>query len=177
MNQNTLTLEIETPGAPEGAEDLMRAVARAALGLEGLWGVGVAARLVDDEAIREITAPSAASTGPRTCSAFPPFPTRRARPPGAASARVRREYDPSAGVCFLGDLVISLPRAQAQAREYGHSLERELGYLTATGWASDGLRPCGRGRRAGHARAGGTGAFDAGARAERRTPFLREGRS
>ena len=32
---------------------------------------------------------------------------------------------------YLGDIVISLEHARAQAQEYGHSTERELGYLTA----------------------------------------------
>ena len=45
--------------------------------------------------------------------------------------RVRREYDPDIGGPYLGDCVISLERARAQAEEYGHSLRRELGYLTA----------------------------------------------
>ncbi len=31
---------------------------------------------------------------------------------------------------FLGDIVISLEKARAQAEEYGHSLEREMGFLT-----------------------------------------------
>jgi probable rRNA maturation factor len=33
----------------------------------------------------------------------------------------------------LGDVVVSYPRAVEQAREYGHSVDRELGYLVAHG--------------------------------------------
>ena len=31
---------------------------------------------------------------------------------------------------LLGDIVLSLERAKAQAEEYGHSIEREVGFLT-----------------------------------------------
>ena len=32
---------------------------------------------------------------------------------------------------ILGDIVLSVEMAMAQAKRYGHSLEREIGYLTA----------------------------------------------
>lgn len=41
------------------------------------------------------------------------------------------EYlDPETELCPLGDICISLQRAEAQAREFGHSTRREVGYLT-----------------------------------------------
>ena len=38
--------------------------------------------------------------------------------------------DPETDTCPLGDMCISLERATAQAKAYGHSLRREVGYLT-----------------------------------------------
>ena len=38
--------------------------------------------------------------------------------------------DPATGLVPLGDMCISLERAEAQAKEFGHSLRREVGYLT-----------------------------------------------
>ena len=40
------------------------------------------------------------------------------------------DIDEENGACELGDIVISVERAMEQAEEYGHSLEREIGWLT-----------------------------------------------
>ena len=40
------------------------------------------------------------------------------------------ETDPDSGVILLGDMMISLPRCEAQGREFGHGFKREIMYLT-----------------------------------------------
>jgi probable rRNA maturation factor len=42
------------------------------------------------------------------------------------------EADPISGM--LGDIIISTERAKAQSEEYGHSLEREIGFLFVHGF-------------------------------------------
>ena len=41
------------------------------------------------------------------------------------------DIDPDTGAQILGDVVISMEKAQEQALRFDHSLQREVGYLTA----------------------------------------------
>ena len=57
---------------------------------------------------------------------FPMFQLEAGNPP-----QDWNEYlDAETGLCPLGDMCISLERAISQAKEFGHSVKREVGYLT-----------------------------------------------
>ena len=57
---------------------------------------------------------------------FPMFQLEPGNPPEDWS-----EFeDPGTGLVPLGDMCISLERAKAQSQEFGHSVRREVGYLT-----------------------------------------------
>ena len=40
-------------------------------------------------------------------------------------------FNPDSGELLLGDIIISMERAEKQAEEYGHSVKREIAFLTA----------------------------------------------
>ena len=50
--------------------------------------------------------------------------------PGELPETWEEYLDPETDMCPLGDMAISLERAIAQAKEFGHSTKREIGYLT-----------------------------------------------
>ena len=57
---------------------------------------------------------------------FPMFQLEAGNPPTDWEEYLDAETD----MCPLGDMCISLERATAQAKEFGHSVKREVGYLT-----------------------------------------------
>lgn len=116
---------------PPETQRTLEGVAEACVKAEGLRvPVSACLHVVDDERIHEI---NRETRGVDRATDVLSFPTVQ-YPKGTAKdneKRVRREYDPETGACFLGDILLSMPRAKAQAEEYGHSLRREMCYLTA----------------------------------------------
>ena len=130
MPDTRLDIRIEAPGLPEGAEELMQRVARSAARIEGVERVAAGVRVVDDRAIHVLNRQARGVDRPTDVLSFPAVNYRR----GTARDNeklIAREYDPDTGLRYLGDIVISADRAREQAREYGHSLDREVGFLTA----------------------------------------------
>ena len=64
---------------------------------------------------------------------FPTVNYPQGKTAGACEKLLRREYDPEIGACVIGDIIISMDHVRAQAAEYGHSVQRESGYLITHG--------------------------------------------
>lgn len=97
---------------------VQRTLTAAAPELQDNWELSVT--VLDDEGIREINRDHRGKDQPTDVLSF----------------SLLEGEELAAGAdepLVLGDLVISLERARAQAAEYGHSLERELGFLVAHG--------------------------------------------
>ena len=82
--------------------------------------------VTDDEGIRAINRAYRQVDAATDVLSFPMFDFT----PGALPEDLSAYLDGQTGLLPLGDMAISLPRAKAQAKEYGHSLKREIGYLT-----------------------------------------------
>ena len=82
--------------------------------------------VTDDAGIQTINKASRNIDKPTDVLSFPRFNLTAGAPPQDWSEYI----DPGTGLCPLGDMCISLERAVVQAKEYGHSTRREVGYLT-----------------------------------------------
>ena len=82
--------------------------------------------ITDDDTIRSINAANRNIDKATDVLSFPMFNLIAGNPP-----KDWTDYlDPDTGLCPLGDMAISLERAKEQALSFGHSLKREVGYLT-----------------------------------------------
>ena len=82
--------------------------------------------VTNDKGIRAINQASRGIDKPTDVLSFPMFELEAGNPPEDWEAYI----DPETDMCPLGDMAISLERAIAQAKEFGHSTRREVGYLT-----------------------------------------------
>ena len=82
--------------------------------------------ITDDQGIRAINLASRDIDRPTDVLSFPMFQLEPGNPP-----KDWEEYlDVETEMCPLGDMCISLERAISQAKQFGHSVRREIGYLT-----------------------------------------------
>ena len=82
--------------------------------------------VTDDAGIPEINRTSRNIDSATDVLSFPMFELA----PGELPADWTEYEDPDTGLVPLGDMCISLERAIAQAKEFGHTTRREVGYLT-----------------------------------------------
>ena len=82
--------------------------------------------VTNDQGIHTINLASRNIDRPTDVLSFPMFELEPGNPP-----EDWEDYlDYETNLCPLGDMCISLERAVAQAKEFGHSVRREVGYLT-----------------------------------------------
>ena len=82
--------------------------------------------VTDDAGIQVVNRESRHMDKPTDVLSFPMFQLIAGEPPTDWTDF----QDPETGLVPLGDMCISLERAIAQAKEFGHSTRREVGYLT-----------------------------------------------
>ena len=82
--------------------------------------------VTNDKGIHAINKESRDIDRPTDVLSFPMFQLEAGNPPEDWEEYLDIETD----MCPLGDMCISLERAVAQAKEFGHSVKREVGYLT-----------------------------------------------
>lgn len=104
---------------PTGVRLLMRRCCHAVLELENFEGSAeVDISIVDNAQIQEINREHRHIDAVTDVLSFP------------LGENGQYDIDPETGAKMLGDIVLSIQRAVVQAEQYGHSLQREIGYLT-----------------------------------------------
>lgn len=104
---------------PTGIRMLIRRCCNAVLVMEKFEGnAEVDVSIVSDEQIHAINLEHRKMDMPTDVLSFP------------LGENGEYDVDPATGAKLLGDIVISIEHAEKQAQDYGHSLQREIGYLT-----------------------------------------------
>ena len=114
-----IPITADVPGVNDSQKAFIRKVIRTALAAEGMdLACEVDVSITDDDGIHEINLEQRNIDAPTDVLSFP------------LGENGVYDPNPATGAYMLGDIVISMERAAAQAEEFGHSLQREVGYLT-----------------------------------------------
>ncbi|KAF0108364.1 MAG: hypothetical protein FD146_938 [Anaerolineaceae bacterium] len=109
-------IHVEIDAETNISAELVERAARAALDLSGAPDADLTVVLAGDERIRLLNRDFLGKDAPTDVLSFP-----------------ADEPDPETGRRYLGDVVLSVPRAAAQAGERGHALEAEVQLLVVHG--------------------------------------------
>ena len=121
-----LTFDILTFQRP-AVSNIIKKCIQATLDAEGVTAdCEINVLVTNDKGIHAINLASRQIDRPTDVLSFPMFQLEPGNPP----ADWEEYEDFETGLVPLGDMCISLERAQAQAKELGHSAKREVGYLT-----------------------------------------------
>jgi probable rRNA maturation factor len=105
---------------PTGLRMLVRRCCNAVLRMEEFEGPAeISVVFVDNEQIRKLNAQYRSKDAETDVLSFP------------MGENGVYDVNRATGAKILGDIVISMEKATEQANRFGHSLEREVGYLTA----------------------------------------------
>ncbi|MGA9172876.1 MAG: rRNA maturation RNase YbeY [Thermoactinomyces sp.] len=118
-----LGIELEVTAEEKEAISSIEKALQAAAAFEKLPPVEVAVTIVDNEKIHRLNQEYRGIDRPTDVLSFPLWEPDE-----------DWVIDEEEEAVMLGDIVISLPKAKEQAAEYGHTLERELGFLAVHGF-------------------------------------------
>ena len=124
MKRHYIPVTADVPGVSDSTKSFLRKVIRTALTEQGVnVPCEVDVYVTGDAGIQELNREMRQVDRPTDVLSFPEFDLRPGELP------TEEDADPGTGLIPLGDMVLSMERVAAQAKEYGHSRRRELAYL------------------------------------------------
>lgn len=124
--RHKISITAEVPGVNEGLRSFIRKCIRTALTAEGVdFPCEINVCVTGDSGIHALNREMRGVDAPTDVLSFPMFDLTPGRLPDP-----KTDADPGTGLVPLGDMMLSMERVTAQAKEYGHSNRRELSYLT-----------------------------------------------
>ncbi len=129
----TIEIEYETENRlPVKDREIIEAVVKEALDSENCpYDISLNVLLTDNEAIQEINKEQRGMDMPTDVLSFPMVEYSSPADFSLVEDCVEDYFHPETGELLLGDIVISVDKVLEQAENYGHSIKRELAFLTA----------------------------------------------